>query len=104
MRPRAPQVPLEGGKLTIEIIEARASMQAGGGPARSARARALADLQLKSKLGSMRPSDEVEGLKFQVTWEPSQGAFGVNIPREEMILSPQVLRVVSNLYYICVTE
>ena len=43
----------------------------------------LSELQLKAKLGSARPSDEVEGLKFEVKWEPMKGALGVVIDQDE---------------------
>lgn len=43
----------------------------------------LSELQLKAKLGSARPSDEVEGLKFEVKWEPMKGTLGVVIDQDE---------------------
>ncbi|KAH7889201.1 mediator complex subunit MED14-domain-containing protein [Phlebopus sp. FC_14] len=77
------KLPPHGGTLTISIVENRATQQAGGGPARSPVARMLAALQQKTKLGDARPSDEVEGLKFEVRWEPMKGALGVAIDQEE---------------------
>ncbi|KAN0076709.1 Mediator complex subunit MED14 domain containing protein [Tylopilus felleus] len=77
------KLPPHGGTLTISIVENRASPQVGGGPARSPAARMLSELQLKAKLGSARPSDEVEGLKFEVKWEPMKGALGVVIDQDE---------------------
>ncbi|KAK0212615.1 mediator complex subunit MED14-domain-containing protein [Desarmillaria ectypa] len=91
IRHRAIRIPEIGGKLIIAIVEACASVQAGGGPERSSKARVLADLQQKSKLGAKRPSDDVEGLRFKVTWEPEQGALGVQIPPEELILHQEML-------------
>ncbi|KAJ7287402.1 mediator complex subunit MED14-domain-containing protein [Mycena rebaudengoi] len=79
-RPRT-KLPLLGGTFTISIVEAKGSPQIRG-PARSPKARVLAELQQKSKLGNLRPSDEVEGLKFEVRWEPSKGALGTSISAE----------------------
>lgn len=76
-------LPPHGGTLTISIVESRATQQAGGGPARTPVARMLADLQKAAKSGESRPSDEVEGLKFDVVWEPMRGTLGVNINQEE---------------------
>ena len=40
--------------------------------------RVLAELQTCAKLGEgNKPNDEVEGLKFEVTWEPMKGVLGV---------------------------
>ncbi|KAJ7188529.1 mediator complex subunit MED14-domain-containing protein [Mycena filopes] len=78
-RPRQ-RLPLLGGTLTISIIEAKQSQTRG--PARSPKARVLAELQHRSKLGALRASDEVEGLKFQVRWEPAKNALGVAISSE----------------------
>jgi mediator of RNA polymerase II transcription subunit 14 len=84
--PNRSKLPLLGGTLTMSIVEAHSAPQVGGGPARSSRARVLADLQQRSKLGGHRPSDEVESLKFEIGWEPANGALGVTIPAEEAIL------------------
>ncbi|KAF5386160.1 hypothetical protein D9615_002363 [Tricholomella constricta] len=89
------KLPLLGGTITISIVEASGPIQTGPGPARSPKARAFAKLQRKSKLGSASPSDEVEGLRFQVLWEPAKGAFGVKVPAEESI-SNDLLRVDAN--------
>ncbi|KAF8170264.1 mediator complex subunit MED14-domain-containing protein [Mycena galopus ATCC 62051] len=75
-----PKLPLLGGTLTISIVEAK--HPSTGGPARSPKARVLAELQHRSKLGTLRASDEVEGLKFEVRWEPSKGALGAVISPE----------------------
>ncbi|KAJ6497836.1 mediator complex subunit MED14-domain-containing protein [Mycena sanguinolenta] len=79
-RPRA-KLPLLGGTLTISIVEAKHPSQTRG-PARSPKARVLAELQHRAKLGALRASDEVEGLKFEVRWEPAKGALGVVISPE----------------------
>ncbi|KAF8552437.1 MED14-domain-containing protein [Imleria badia] len=81
--PNRIKLPPHGGTLTISIIENRASPKVGGGPARSPTARMLSELQLKAKLGSARPSDEVEGLKFEVKWEPMKGTLGVMIDQND---------------------
>jgi mediator of RNA polymerase II transcription subunit 14 len=54
-------------------------------------------LQQKTKLGGAKPSDEVEGLRFAVHWEPTKGALGVLIPLEQLVLSADVLQVVSQM-------
>ncbi|KAJ7668443.1 mediator complex subunit MED14-domain-containing protein [Mycena polygramma] len=79
-RPRA-KLPLLGGTLTISIVEAKHPSQIRG-PARTPKARVLAELQHRSKLGTLRASDEVEGLKFEVRWEPAKGALGAVISSE----------------------
>ncbi|KAJ7874735.1 mediator complex subunit MED14-domain-containing protein [Mycena olivaceomarginata] len=68
------------GTLKISIVEAKHPSTRG--PARSPKARVLAELQHRSKLGALRASDEVEGLKFEVRWEPAKGALGVPISPE----------------------
>ncbi|KAF8621558.1 hypothetical protein AX15_007725 [Amanita polypyramis BW_CC] len=85
------KLPLQGGTLTICIAEARDLVQ--GGPLRSPKARVIAKLERASKLGNMRPSDEVEGLKFDVRWEPAQGALGVQLPTGSLTLSQGTLKV-----------
>jgi mediator of RNA polymerase II transcription subunit 14 len=79
-RPRT-KLPLLGGTLTISIVEAKSKPQTRG-PARSPKARVLAELQQRSKLGTLKPSDDVEGLKFEVRWEPAKGALGAVIAPE----------------------
>lgn len=54
----------------------------------------IANLQRKAKIGNGRPSDEVEGLKFEVRWEPAKGALGAVISPEESTL-PEGVFVVS---------
>ncbi|KAG6821038.1 hypothetical protein H0H93_007928 [Arthromyces matolae] len=71
------KLPLLGGTVTISIVDSPGSSQAGPGPARSPTKRVFARLQRKAKLGEGLPSDEVEGLKLQVHWEPTKGALGV---------------------------
>ncbi|KAJ7128933.1 mediator complex subunit MED14-domain-containing protein [Mycena crocata] len=78
-RPRT-KLPLLGGTLTISIVDKLQPQTRG--PARSPKARVLAELQRRSKLGTLRPSDEVEGLKFEVRWEPAKGALGAVISPE----------------------
>jgi hypothetical protein len=88
------KIPLLGGTLTISILEAHGSPQAGGGPLRSAKARLVAKLQQNSKLGKSYLSDEVEGLIFDARWQPVQGALGVNLPVEALALPHGALKVV----------
>ncbi|KAG5652470.1 hypothetical protein H0H81_004878 [Sphagnurus paluster] len=89
------KLPTLGGTITISIVEANGPIQAGAGPARSPKARAFAKLQRKSKLGSGVPSDEVEGLRFQVLWEPAKGALGVSVSSGNTI-SDDLLHVDAN--------
>lgn len=91
---RRPKLPLLGGTLTISIVETHGPMQAGSGPARSPKARALATLQHKAKFGDQKSSDQVEGLRFQVRWEPNKGVLGVSIPTEDGTLSGDILHIV----------
>ncbi|KAJ7497072.1 mediator complex subunit MED14-domain-containing protein [Mycena latifolia] len=88
-RPRT-KLPLLGGTLTISIVDAKPQSQSRG-PARSPKARVLAELQQRSKLGTLRPSDEVEGLKFEVRWEPAKGALGAvispDIPEDFLVIN-----------------
>ncbi|KAG6886292.1 hypothetical protein C0993_006702 [Termitomyces sp. T159_Od127] len=85
------KLPSLGGTITISIIESHGPSQTGRGPARSPRKRVLARLQCRAKLGAGMPSDEVEGLKIQVLWEPTKGALGVNVPSN--IMPESVLHV-----------
>jgi mediator of RNA polymerase II transcription subunit 14 len=55
----------------------------------------LAKLQRKAKLGNLKSSDEVEGLRFEVKWEPEKGALGVIFPPDQLVLPEELLRVVS---------
>lgn len=71
-----------GGKLTFSIVETRGSAKVGGGPSRSPQNRILAQLQREARLGGKRPSDEVETFRFDVVWEPSKNALGVDIAPE----------------------
>lgn len=82
-----------GGTVTISIVESHAF---GGGPARPATTRALAELQRMAKLGDGRPSDEVESLKLEVKWEPARGAIGVTLQPPDLMVSPDELTIVSN--------
>ncbi|KAJ7209599.1 mediator complex subunit MED14-domain-containing protein [Mycena pura] len=76
------KLPLMGGTLTISIVQAKPQSLTRG-PTRPQKARVLAELQQRSKLGNLKPSDEVEGLKFDVCWQPAKGALGV-------IISPEI--------------
>ena len=79
----------------------------------------LAELQAKAKLGGRgviagaegagagvgvgvgkKPSDEVEGLKFEVKWEPTKGAFGVKVVEQDVRVEEGELSVVSCSYYL----
>jgi hypothetical protein len=91
-RNRTSKVALFGGTITIAIVES--ASQKNSGPKRKPKSRILAELQQKSKLGNKRPSNDVEGLEFQVQWEPSRGAFGVDIPLEGSDIAPELLQVV----------
>lgn len=98
-------LPLLGGTFTIAIVQTRAPVQTGPGPARSPRQRVVARLQRKAKLVDAKPSDEVEGLKFVVKWEPAKGALGIYISQEDATLPAEVLQVVclySTAHYRCV--
>ena len=97
------KIPLLGGTLTISIVEAHDPPQVGGGPLRFPKARFVAKLQRISTLGNNRPSDEVEGLKFDIQWEPVQGVLGVNLPPEALVLPQGVLELVSSCIKLCRT-
>ncbi|ESK91030.1 hypothetical protein Moror_16335 [Moniliophthora roreri MCA 2997] len=84
------KLPLLGGTVTISIIDCSTSFSS---VKRSSRALALAELQQKAKLGAMRPSDVVEGLKFEVRWEPTAGALGVNVSAQDCVLPEGTLMV-----------
>ncbi|KAF8813688.1 MED14-domain-containing protein [Phlegmacium glaucopus] len=87
-----PKLPLLGGTMIISI-EAHRPAQSSSGPTRTPQKRAIARLQQKTKLGAAKPSDEVEGLRFTVHWEPTKGALGVLIPPEQLVLSVDALQV-----------
>ena len=92
-----------GGALTISITEVQGPPQAGVGPARTSRQRVIARLQQKSKLGGNKASDEVEGLRFIVTWEPTKGVFGMSTAADDMVLPEGVLQVVCVLHVFVVS-
>ncbi|EIM79913.1 MED14-domain-containing protein [Stereum hirsutum FP-91666 SS1] len=86
--PNAPRIkpaklPPHGGTLTISLVSSPA-------PRRSPRSRVLAEIQEKTKLKARlgrKPSDEVEGMMWEVTWKPEVTALGVDrIPREDAVL------------------
>lgn len=103
-RPTAPSIPgqqhrkfklpLLGGKVIISIVETRGPPQAGPGPDRSPKMRTLAKLQRKAKLGDATPSDEVEGLHFEMKWEPEKGALGARVPPDQLVLPKEHLQIV----------
>ncbi|KAG2126062.1 mediator complex subunit MED14-domain-containing protein [Suillus clintonianus] len=88
--PNRLKLPPHGGTLTISIVE-----KVGKKAARSPIARMLAELQRKSKLGDMRPSDDVESLQFDAKWEPMKGVLAANIDAEEAIAAVKELVVES---------
>lgn len=57
----------------------------------------MAELQARSKLGkgSKRPSDGVEGLRFEITWEAQKSALGVSVSPENVKVEEGELMVVS---------
>ncbi|KAG2354230.1 mediator complex subunit MED14-domain-containing protein [Suillus spraguei] len=89
--PNRLKLPLHGGTLTISIVE-KVDKKA----ARSPIARMIAELQRKSKLGDLRPSDDVESLQFDVKWEPMKGVLAANIDAEEAIVGVKELAVESD--------
>jgi mediator of RNA polymerase II transcription subunit 14 len=91
-----PKISLFGGILTVAIVENYAKSPNTKGPERTPEQRVLARLQHKSKLGNSTTSDEVEGLRFTVNWEPAKGAFGLFVDPSEVSLAPNTLRVVSD--------
>ena len=93
-----PKLPPLGGTLTISIVEAKDTSQNNLGHPRSPKARFLAELQQISKLGSLKPSDDVEGLKFQVSWQPSKGVLGVSMNPADVDLVEKTLTVVCRFH------
>ncbi|THV06734.1 MED14-domain-containing protein [Dendrothele bispora CBS 962.96] len=87
-----PKIPLLGGTLTVSIVESPPMQRENG----SFKIKALAELQQVSKLQSKRPSDTVEHLKFDIRWEPAQGALAVALPREETIIPKDFLVVTAD--------
>lgn len=71
----------------------------------------MAELQARSKLGlgnaegggtsagtergSKRPSDDVEGMRFEVVWETQKGALGAVVAPEDVKVEDGELAVVS---------
>ena len=85
-------LPALGGKLIISIVQVKE--KTGRKASRSPRARVLAELQSRSKLEGARPSDEVEHMRFDVRWEPENGALGVAPAPEDMFIPPEQLQIV----------
>ncbi|KAF9528468.1 mediator complex subunit MED14-domain-containing protein [Crepidotus variabilis] len=104
LRPPVPQlpgrpkfkIPLNGGTLTISIVEKRSPIRDSKEPDRTPRQRVLSRIQQRAKLGDSKPSDEVEGLQFAVRWEAASGAFGVFVNPEEVTLPQGALQVNAN--------
>lgn len=92
-----PKLPLLGGTLTISITESPRRLS-GSGSGRAPRARVLTKLQHIAKFGDAKPSDEVEGLNFQVHWDAIKGALGISIPPEAYALSIDDLKIVCALF------
>jgi mediator of RNA polymerase II transcription subunit 14 len=104
------RLPPLGGTIRISIAQAptpTSRSRAGIGPTtRDATARVRAALEERSKLefigtgnntgAKMRPSDEVEGFRFEVEWIPDRGALGVPLNAEDVTLPPEALVVVSH--------
>ncbi|KAF8909892.1 MED14-domain-containing protein [Mucidula mucida] len=86
---RQSRIPLLAGTVTIAIVQA----QSNGKPDRTPRNRILSEIQYKAKLANLRPSDEVEGLRFKVTWEPESNALGVHIPQDALVMPQEILAV-----------
>lgn len=93
---RARQVSLYGGTVTIAIVNEDKTSASSSIHQLSPRARVMAQLHAKSKLGNLAPSDEIERLVFKLKWQPADFAFGVVIPQEETALPDGVLEIVSN--------
>lgn len=83
--------------MTIEIKAVNSAFITSNGPATSPKAQALADIQYKSKISAVRPSDEVEALAFHVTWEPFPRVFGLVVPPEQCVLSAEALAIVRSI-------
>ena len=82
------KLPTFGGTVTIALV---ASTQ----PQRKPKARILAELQARSRLGGLRPSEDVESMHWEVKWEPQKGALGVPLPAEDSVLGDSELSVAS---------
>ncbi|EJF55792.1 MED14-domain-containing protein [Dichomitus squalens LYAD-421 SS1] len=89
--PQQRPLPALGGKLTISIVQVKE--KTGHKASRSPRARVLAELQSRSKLDESRPSDEVEHMRFDVRWEPENGALGVTPALEDLFMPLEQLRI-----------
>lgn len=65
-------------------------------PVRKPKARILMELQQRAKLGTKgRPSDEVEGVRFDVRWEPQNMTLAVPANLEDVQFADGELVVVS---------
>jgi mediator of RNA polymerase II transcription subunit 14 len=54
----------------------------------------VTELQDRAKLGGRRPSDTVEGIAWNVVWEPTLLALGIALTSEGAISTPGELTVV----------
>jgi hypothetical protein len=45
----------------------------------------------------MEPSDKVQDMKLEVTWEPTNGVLGMNLAKEDMFLGEK-LKIVGTYY------
>ncbi|KAH9963764.1 mediator complex subunit MED14-domain-containing protein [Russula dissimulans] len=80
------QLPLLGGTLRIEL-------RTTSDPIRKPHARVVTELQDRAKLGGRRPSDTVEGIAWNVVWEPTLLALGIALTSEGAISTPGELTV-----------
>lgn len=89
-QPRSKQKPppLFGGTLTISIESI------GMRTARTPEEIVLARLEQQVKLGSAKPSDEVEPLKLFAKWTPSQGVLALNVPLSQLELPSSDFEIV----------
>lgn len=89
-RSRHKPLPAIGGTITIAIETVKPHS------ARTPEDVVLARIQQQVKLGSTKPSDEVEYLKLHATWTPSQGVLAVNLPASELTLPPSDMEIDAN--------
>lgn len=94
-QPRSKQKPppLFGGTLTISIESI------GMRTARTPEQIVLARLQQQVKLGSAKPSDEVEPLKLFAKWTPSQGVLALNVPLSQLELPLSDFEIVRHAFF-----
>lgn len=96
------RIPRLGGTLTIAIVEKHSSpMLSRKGSEKAPYQNVVARLQQRSKLGTSRPSDDVERLCFDVHWESAKGAFGVIVDPDEVALTRDMVCLVSTQPWAC---